>query len=124
MEWAIENNSANILTHLRQLGYAIPSALIVKYQDILAEYLYSEYPLKVCVCVSWWMWVFYIYLVCDMVCTCVCVYLQNVYTNTYLSLIIFVIEPHFICLFTVSLSTVNGSLRCNTALGIGEWKRI
>ena len=66
----------------------------------------------------------YIYLVCDMVCTCVCVYLQNVYTNTYLSLIIFVIEPHFICLFTVSLSTVNGSLRCNTALRIGERKRI
>ena len=47
MEWAIESNSANILTHLRQLGYAIPSSLVVKYQEVLAEYLHSEYPLKV-----------------------------------------------------------------------------
>lgn len=82
MEWAIENNSANILTHLRQLGYAIPSALIVKYQDILAEYLYSEYPLKVCVCVSWWMWVFiFIWFVIWYVRVCVCIYKMCIQTH-------------------------------------------
>ena len=47
MDWALENGSANILTHLRDLGYAIPEDLIWKYQDSVACYLLSEYPLKV-----------------------------------------------------------------------------
>ena len=47
MDWALENGSANILTHLRDLGYGIPEDLIWKYQDSVACYLLSEYPLKV-----------------------------------------------------------------------------
>ena len=47
MEWAIQNNSANILTHLRDLGYAVPPNLIDHYQETMREYLFSEYPLRV-----------------------------------------------------------------------------
>ena len=46
MEWAICNNSANILTHLRDLGYAVPAELIERYPEIMREYLFIEYPLK------------------------------------------------------------------------------
>ena len=47
MEWAIENGSANILTYLRDLGYAIFEDLIYKYDNIIANYLIGEYPLQV-----------------------------------------------------------------------------
>ena len=41
------NNSANILTHLRDLGYAVPPELIDRYQETMREYLFAEYPLQV-----------------------------------------------------------------------------
>ena len=47
MDWALENGSANILTHLRDLGYAIPDDLVLKYQDLVVGYLLQEYPLIV-----------------------------------------------------------------------------
>ena len=50
MKWAIENGSANILTHLRELGYSIPEDLIQSYDEVIASYLLSEYPLKVNIC--------------------------------------------------------------------------
>jgi len=46
MEWAIMNNSANILTHLRELGYAVPPELIDRYQETMRDYLFTEYPLQ------------------------------------------------------------------------------
>ena len=42
MEWAIENNSANILTHLRELGYSIPLNIIERYPKIIRDYLLGE----------------------------------------------------------------------------------
>ena len=45
MDWCLDNGSANILTHLRDLGYAIPLNLFDKYHDVLTEYLFNEYPL-------------------------------------------------------------------------------
>ncbi len=48
MEWALENGSANILTHLRELGYPIPDDLVTKYHEVVLCYLLQEYPLKVC----------------------------------------------------------------------------
>lgn len=47
MEWAIENSSANVLTHLTELGYPIPEDLVLKYQEIIADYLFAEHPLRV-----------------------------------------------------------------------------
>ncbi len=47
MDWALENGSANILTHLRKLGYAIPEDLVIKYQELVVSYLLQEYPLIV-----------------------------------------------------------------------------
>lgn len=47
MDWALENGSANILTHLRDLGYEIPEDLVLKYQELVVSYLLQEYPLKV-----------------------------------------------------------------------------
>ena len=52
MKWAIESGSANILTHLRELGYSIPEDLIQTYDDVIASYLLSEYPLKVCIIIQ------------------------------------------------------------------------
>jgi leucine-rich repeat kinase 1 len=46
MKWAIENRSANVLTHLRELGYAIFEDLICAYNETVASYLIGEYPLK------------------------------------------------------------------------------
>ena len=42
MEWAIASNSANILTHLRDLGYPIPMDIIDKYPLIIRDYLLGE----------------------------------------------------------------------------------
>ena len=53
MDWALENGSANILTHLRELGYAIPEDLIMKYQELVLCYLLQEYPLKVRTKIDW-----------------------------------------------------------------------
>ena len=47
MEWAIENGSANVLTHLTELGYPIPEDLVMKYQEVVADYLFAEHPLRV-----------------------------------------------------------------------------
>lgn len=46
MEWAILNNSANILTHLRELGYPIPLTIIEKYPMVIRDYLLGEFPLQ------------------------------------------------------------------------------
>lgn len=42
MEWAISTNSANILTHLRDLGYPIPLDIIEKYPLVIRDYLLGE----------------------------------------------------------------------------------
>ena len=47
MEWAIGNGSANVLTHLTELGYPIPEDLVMKYQEVVADYLFAEHPLRV-----------------------------------------------------------------------------
>lgn len=47
MEWSIQSNSANILSHLRDLGYPVPTELVNHYQNQLQEYLFAEYPLRV-----------------------------------------------------------------------------
>ena len=47
MEWAIENGSANVLTHLTELAYPIPEDLVMKYQEVIADYLFAEHPLRV-----------------------------------------------------------------------------
>ena len=39
MDWALLNNSANMLTHLRNLGYAVPSELIERDPHLFGEYL-------------------------------------------------------------------------------------
>ena len=46
MEWAIQLNSANILTHLRTHCPAIPSELIERYPTVIGEYFFIEYPLQ------------------------------------------------------------------------------
>ncbi len=46
MEWSIQNNNANILTHLRELGYSIPPHIIEHHPEALREYFFAEYPLK------------------------------------------------------------------------------
>ncbi len=46
MEWSIQNNNANILSHLRDLGYSIPASIIERYPEAIREYLFAEYPLK------------------------------------------------------------------------------
>ncbi len=43
MEWAILTNSANILSHLRLLGYSIPLDIIEKYPTVIRDYLIGEY---------------------------------------------------------------------------------
>ena len=47
MEWAIQSSSANILTHLRDLGYSVPVELVEHHQDVMRDYFFAEYPLKV-----------------------------------------------------------------------------
>ena len=47
MEWALTTGSANILTHLRHLGYEISEDLIRKYDETVGAYLLGEYPPKV-----------------------------------------------------------------------------
>lgn len=47
MEWALTTGSANILTHLRDLGYEISEDLIRKYDETVGAYLLGEYPPKV-----------------------------------------------------------------------------
>lgn len=42
MEWAIISNSANILTHLRELGYPIPLSIVEKYPLVVRDYLLGE----------------------------------------------------------------------------------
>ena len=42
MEWAIATNSANILTHLRDMGYPIPLEVIQKYPLIIRDYLLGK----------------------------------------------------------------------------------
>lgn len=42
MDWALQNNSANMLTHLRSLGYAVPSDLIERDPVLFRDYLLSE----------------------------------------------------------------------------------
>lgn len=47
MEWAISTNSANILTHLRDLGYPIPFDIIEKYPLVIRDYLLGKlFPLQ------------------------------------------------------------------------------
>ena len=43
MEWSITHNSANILTHLRKLGYSIPLDIIKRYPTIIRDYLLGKY---------------------------------------------------------------------------------
>lgn len=42
MEWAISSNSANVLTHLRNLGYPIPLDIIEKYPMVIRDYLLGQ----------------------------------------------------------------------------------
>ena len=49
MEWSITHNSANILTHLRRLGYSIPQTIIKRYPMIIRDYLLGKSVcIKVC----------------------------------------------------------------------------
>ena len=45
MEWAIASNSANILTHLRELGYSIPVDIIDRHPLVIRDYLLGKQPL-------------------------------------------------------------------------------
>lgn len=47
MDWAIQSSSANVLTHLRDLGYSVPVELIERNHDVMRDYFFAEYPLKV-----------------------------------------------------------------------------
>ena len=47
MGWCLQNQNANILTHLRDLGYSVPPELIEHHPETMREYLFTEYPLRV-----------------------------------------------------------------------------
>ena len=46
MQWSILNNSANILSFLRERGFAVPPELIEQYPQATRDYFFSEYPLR------------------------------------------------------------------------------
>lgn len=46
MEWSITHNSANILTHLRMLGYSIPLDIIKRYPTVIRDYLLGKLLVK------------------------------------------------------------------------------
>ena len=46
MRWAISCNSANILSHLRGLGYTVPPELIQDCPEEMKDYFFGEYPLR------------------------------------------------------------------------------
>lgn len=45
MQWSILNNSANVLSFLRERGFAIPQQLIEQYSHAVRDYFFAEYPL-------------------------------------------------------------------------------
>ena len=47
MEWSITHNSANILTHLRKLGYPIPLDIIKRYPTVIRDYLLGRLVKKI-----------------------------------------------------------------------------
>lgn len=45
MRWSILNNSANILSFLRERGFAIPPQLTEQYPHAIRDYFFAEHPL-------------------------------------------------------------------------------